>query len=176
MKYAKLLILIPILTLLWHSEAVSQYYYYDTYFGKNKVQYSDFDWKIIETEHFHVFYYPGERQLALDAARMAERAYTRLSRILSFEIKFPIPLVIYASHSNFQETNISLGLIDEGVGGFTTFLSKHAARSVSVGRGPLPSHPCSWAIVLSSAALRRPINPALAMVRSDCPDRIRYIA
>ncbi len=119
MKHGKTTILVLILLFFGSSTAVSQYYYYDTYFGKNKVQYSDFDWKIIETEHFHVYYYPGERQLALDAARMAERAYARLSRVLSYEIKFPIPLVVYASHSDFQETNISLGLIDEGVGGFT---------------------------------------------------------
>lgn len=118
MKYNTTAILLLLLLLIGSSPAASQYYY-DTYFGKNKVQYSDFDWKIIETEHFHVYYYPGERQFALDAARMAERAYARLSRVLSYEIKFHIPLVVYASHSDFQETNISLGLIEEGVGGFT---------------------------------------------------------
>ncbi len=97
----------------------SQFYYYDTYFGKNKVQYDEFDWRIIETEHFQVYYYPGERQLAMDAAQMAERGYDYLSRVLAYEVKHPIPLVVYSSHSDFQQTNISLSFIDEGVGGFT---------------------------------------------------------
>ena len=44
------------------------------YFGRNKVQYTDFDFKIIQTEHFDVYYYDRERTAALDAARMAERS------------------------------------------------------------------------------------------------------
>ena len=43
------------------------------YFGRNKVQYSTFDFKIIQTEHFDVYYYDRERVAAMDAARMAER-------------------------------------------------------------------------------------------------------
>jgi len=40
------------------------------YFGQNKVQYQAFDFRIIQTEHFEVYYYPAERTAALDAARM----------------------------------------------------------------------------------------------------------
>ena len=30
------------------------------YFGRNKVQYKDFAFETLETEHFHVFFYPEE--------------------------------------------------------------------------------------------------------------------
>src|SRR5213592_3748384 len=50
------------------------------YFGQNRVQYRNFKFQTIQTEHFDVYYYPDERGGALDAARMAERAYARLSR------------------------------------------------------------------------------------------------
>ena len=43
------------------------------YFGRNKVQYDAFDWEIIRTEHFDVYFYGEERQAALMAGRMAER-------------------------------------------------------------------------------------------------------
>jgi WD40 repeat protein len=119
MKALRTLILTSLLFFFGVGDLVCQFYYYDTFFGKNKVQYEDFDWRIIETDHFQVYYYPGERQLAMDAAQMAERGYHRLSRVLAYEIKRTIPLVVYASHSDFQQTNISLSLIDEGVGGFT---------------------------------------------------------
>jgi Tol biopolymer transport system component len=119
MKWFILPVCVLIFLTLTTSEAAGQFYYYDTYFGKNKVQYGDFDWRIIETEHFQVYYYPGERQLAMDAAQIAERSYARLSRTLTHEVKHPIPLVVYASHSDFQQTNITLSLIDEGVAGFT---------------------------------------------------------
>ena len=94
------------------------------YFGRNKVQYKDFDWKIIKTEHFEVFYYESEKETALDAARMAERSYAKLSRVLGYEMVRPIPLILYASHSDFQQTNITTTLINEGTGGLTEFLKR----------------------------------------------------
>src|SRR5512134_3210725 len=48
------------------------------YFGQNKVQYRHLKFAIIATEHFDVHFYEEERTAALDAARMAERAYGRL--------------------------------------------------------------------------------------------------
>jgi len=51
------------------------------YFGQNQVQYDNFKWQVLDTEHFQIYYYPEERQATWDAARMAERAYARLSRV-----------------------------------------------------------------------------------------------
>ncbi|HET9887188.1 MAG TPA: hypothetical protein VFR10_06705, partial [bacterium] len=89
--------------------------------GKNKVQYKNFDWKIVQTEHFDIYYYSGEEDAAMRAARMAERGYVRLSRILRHEIAENVPVILYASHTDFQQTNISPGLIPEGVGGITEY-------------------------------------------------------
>lgn len=94
------------------------------YFGQNKVQYSKFDFKVLETEHFDVYYYDREREAALDVARMAERSYARLSRILRHQFRERKPIILYASHSDFQQTNASGGEVGEGTGGFTDFL-KH---------------------------------------------------
>jgi Tol biopolymer transport system component len=92
------------------------------YFGRNKVQYGRFDFKIIQTEHFDVYYYPAEREAALDVARMAERSYAKLSRALNHQFNERKPIIPYASHSDFQQTNTSGGEIDESTGGFTDFL------------------------------------------------------
>ena len=92
------------------------------YFGRNKVQYGRFDFQIIQTEHFDVYYYPAERQAALDIARMAERSYFRLSKALNHQFNERKPIIPYASHSEFQQTNTSGGEIDESTGGFTDFL------------------------------------------------------
>ncbi len=94
------------------------------YFGQNKVQYTKFDFRILETEHFDVYYYDGERPAALDVARMAERSYGRLSRVLKHQFRERKPIVLYASHSDFQQTNTTPGEVGEGTGGFTDFL-KH---------------------------------------------------
>ncbi|MFN2433270.1 MAG: DPP IV N-terminal domain-containing protein [Gemmatimonadota bacterium] len=88
-------------------------------FGKNKVQYDDFDFKTLETEHFLIHFYPEEERAIYDAARMAERAYGRLSRVFNHTFTEKRPIIIYASHSDFQQTNVFNFDISEGTGGIT---------------------------------------------------------
>src|SRR5438270_6798961 len=95
------------------------------YFGQNKVQYRNFNFQSIQTEHFDIYYYPDERGGALDAARMAERAYARLSRILHHQFQSRKPIILYASQSDFQQTNV-VDASGEGLGGVTEFF-KHRA-------------------------------------------------
>src|ERR1019366_3218438 len=65
------------------------------YFGQNQVQYQKLDWRILRTEHFDVHYYPSEYEAVKIAARMAERSYARLSRLLSYSFKEGKPMVIF---------------------------------------------------------------------------------
>ncbi|HEX5435995.1 MAG TPA: BamA/TamA family outer membrane protein [Gemmatimonadaceae bacterium] len=88
------------------------------YFGKNQVQYDNFRWRIIETEHFDVYYYPAEHEAAMDAARMAERAYARLSRLFDHEFSEKKPIMLFASEADFAQNNVT-GDLGEGVGGVT---------------------------------------------------------
>ena len=55
------------------------------YFGRNKVEYRDFDFRILATEHFDVYYYPREERAARIAAQLAERWYARFSTLLDHE-------------------------------------------------------------------------------------------
>ena len=89
------------------------------YFGRNKVQYRDFKFEVLKTEHFDVYFYPQEREASQEAARMAERWYARLSTMLDHQLKGRQPLVLYASHADFEQNNILQGEISEGVGGVT---------------------------------------------------------
>jgi hypothetical protein len=87
------------------------------YFGQNKVQYHHLNFAVIRTEHFDVYYHVVEREAALDAARMAERAYARLSRVLNHQYRERQPIIVYASHTEFQQNNVTD--IGEGTGGVT---------------------------------------------------------
>ena len=91
------------------------------YFGQNQVQYDNFDWHVIGTEHFLVYYYPEERRAAIDAARMAERAYARLSRILDHQFREKKPIMLFASRTDFGQNNVT-GDLGEGTGGVTESL------------------------------------------------------
>jgi Tol biopolymer transport system component len=88
------------------------------YFGRNKVQYETFPWKIIKSEHFDNFFYPAESTIVFDAARLAERWYLRHSDTFrhAFDRK---SLIFYADHPDFQQTNVIGSQLEEGTGGVT---------------------------------------------------------
>jgi hypothetical protein len=89
------------------------------YFGSNKVQYDRFEFQVLPTSHFDIYYYPDEAEATSVAARLAERWYWRLSRVLDHTLVERPPIVLYASHAHFTQTTIVPGHIPEGVGGFT---------------------------------------------------------
>lgn len=98
-----------------------------SYFGKNKIQYEDFQWEILSSDHVDLYYYPEERELALLALAYAEESYEELERKFSYNPKDRIPLVLYASHQHFEQTNIVPWFLPEGVAGFTEFLKGRVA-------------------------------------------------
>ena len=78
------------------------------YFGRNKVEYVDFEFRVLQTEHFDIYHYPREEEAARIAARLAERWYSRFSRLLGHEFIERQPLVLYGSHPEFVQTNVVL--------------------------------------------------------------------
>ncbi|HSK09136.1 MAG TPA: hypothetical protein VK911_06145, partial [Vicinamibacterales bacterium] len=94
------------------------------YFGRNKVQYKSFNFEVMKTAHFEIYFYEEEREAVEQAAVMAERWYARLSKVLNHELRGPQPLVLYASHPEFQQTNVVQGEMGEGTGGVTEMLKR----------------------------------------------------
>lgn len=91
------------------------------YFGKNKVQYTRFEWEVLTTEHFNVYFYVEEKELAEIAAKIAEDSYIYLADKFNFHITHKIPLIIYSSPNYFEQTNVIPILLPENVAGFTEF-------------------------------------------------------
>ncbi len=87
-------------------------------FGKNKVQYKDFKWKILNTPHFDIHFDEGDRDLAARTAVYLEYGYQKHSRSFGHNISWRIPVILYDSHSDFQQTNTTWGLIPEGAMAF----------------------------------------------------------
>ena len=55
---------------------------------------------------------------------MAERWYARLTRALDHHLSGRQPLVLYASHPHFEQTNVVSSLMGEGTGGVTESLRR----------------------------------------------------
>ncbi|MFH0778007.1 MAG: hypothetical protein V2A71_05175, partial [Candidatus Eisenbacteria bacterium] len=90
-------------------------------FGKNKVQYSDFDWFQTHGRYVTVYFYSEEREIAGQALALAEAACAMLSESLHHEPAKRIPLALYSSPVDFQQSNIVPFLLPEEVAGLTEF-------------------------------------------------------
>lgn len=105
------------------------------YFGRNKVQYDDFDFRVLTTPHFDIHYYPEQREAIEDLSRLSERWYERLARLFQHEFEVRKPLIFYADHPDFQQTNTVGGAIGEGTGGLTEGLKNRVVMPISSSYG-----------------------------------------
>ncbi len=98
-------------------EAQGQYFG----FGKNRVQYTQFDWRFIQSEHFDVYYYQSKNYYLADiTAKSLESAYAQLSNEFRHSLNDRIAVIIYDSHTDFSQTNVVPLPVDaQGIGGVT---------------------------------------------------------
>jgi dipeptidyl aminopeptidase/acylaminoacyl peptidase len=101
------------------------------YFGRNKVQYRTFDFQVLHTEHFDLYYYPEEADATQIVARLAERWHARLSRFFGHELRGRQVVILYAVGAHFRQTNAIEGLIGEGTGGVTEGMRRRIVLPIS---------------------------------------------
>lgn len=94
------------------------------WFGTNKIQYRNFDWRVLKGQHVDLYYYPAEERIARMALAYAEESYDVLEQRLHRSVRFRIPLIIYASHTDFEQTNVLPFVPPEGILGVTEYLKQ----------------------------------------------------
>ena len=88
------------------------------YFGKNNIHYDNFKWQIYTTDHFEIYFYPEVQPHLERIASYAESAYQQISADLKHDLSFKVQLIIFKTHSEFEEQNVEPGAGQEGVGAF----------------------------------------------------------
>lgn len=116
----KAIVLVAMTAAIWIVPVVSAQYYH-SYFGTNKVNYTDFQWNVLTTAHFDIYYYAEMRDLAERAAGMAEEQYQELQTRFNHSLQTRVPMIVFSSHLHFQQTNVTPFEIPEGIGGFFEF-------------------------------------------------------
>src|SRR6056297_1106070 len=91
---------------------------YAQYFGRNKVQYEDFDFEILHTPNFDLYYYPREKEAVEQLGVLSERWYARHAQVFNFTFADVNPLILYANHADFQQYDI-VPNVGVGTGGVT---------------------------------------------------------
>lgn len=89
------------------------------YFGRNKVLYRNFDFRVLQTPHFEIYTYLQEKERRNRFTERTEQWYNMHQRLLQDTFKERNPLIVYNSHAHFQQTRAIEGQIDVGTGGVT---------------------------------------------------------
>ena len=90
-----------------------------------------FEFQVLRTEHFDLYFYPEEAEAADTVARMAERWHARLSRFFGHQLRGRQPVILYAASAHFRQTNAIEGLIGEGTGGVTEAIKRRVVLPMS---------------------------------------------
>jgi Tol biopolymer transport system component len=88
-------------------------------FGQNKVQYRQFEWKFIKSPHFDIYFYGDDETLAKFTSQVAEQSYEQVSKHMRWNLRKPVSIIVYNSHNDFQQTNVTYSYMGEGIGGVT---------------------------------------------------------
>lgn len=116
----------------WAADANAQFL-----FGQNKVVYEDREWLVFEDGPLHVFFYPGEDELARFTLEVARETYDEYSEYFRFEFEEPIPLILYGTHHGLKQTHVIPNLVSEGTAGFTEFAKGRVALRATGNRAEL---------------------------------------
>jgi hypothetical protein len=132
-------------------------------FGQNKVIYENFEWHVYKSPHFDVYYYPEAEASLEQMVSYSESAYLYLKEALDHEPKFRIPLIMYRTHGDFEQTNIILQFIPESVGAFAEPLQKRMVLPIDQPADKLYAlitheltHIFEYSILFQDSAGRRP--------------------
>jgi len=131
-------------------------------FGQNKIQYRDFRWHVLRGEHVDLYFYPEEEELARVALANAEESYGELEIRFRHSVARRIPLIVYASHSDFEQTNVLWFVPPEGLLGITEFLKQRVALPFRGSYGEFRHtirHELVHAFQLSKGALTASLYP-----------------
>ncbi len=115
MNKAKFFTLTILITLLLASASHAQF----LYFGKNKVNYDNFEWQLFKTPHFDLYFYPEEEKLVNSIVNWLESGYMYIAQKYDWNLTRRIPVFFYKTKSEFEQTSIYPAFLPLGVEAFS---------------------------------------------------------
>ncbi|HMP98632.1 MAG TPA: translocation protein TolB [Cyclobacteriaceae bacterium] len=94
-------------------------------FGKNRIQYKNFEWRYLSSENFDVYYYGERRAIARDVIEFLEAEFDRITDIIGFPPYLKSKVFLYNSVSDLQQSNVGLNHNPYSMGGETEFIKPY---------------------------------------------------
>ena len=100
------------------------------YFGRNKVQYEDFDFEVLHSPYFDIYHYSDSKSAVDELAILSEQWHNRHAQVFRFTFSRENPLILYANHADFQQNNI-VPNVGVGTGGVTEGLRNRVIMPIA---------------------------------------------
>lgn len=94
----------------------------NTDFGQNRVQYHEFVWSYYQSDNFVTYFYLGGQDLGKYVVEVGERELKDVESILDFKINSRIEILVFNDITDFNQSNIGLGLDINNTGGVTKII------------------------------------------------------
>ncbi|WP_276373221.1 translocation protein TolB [Chryseolinea sp. H1M3-3] len=117
-------ILLPLILLLVSSSSIYAQQSREV-FGKNRIQYRQFDWVYLSGENFDVYYYDARKGMAQEALEFLEGEFDRITDLIGYPPYFKTKVFIYNSLSDLRQSNVGLNHNVFNVGGETEFIKPY---------------------------------------------------
>ena len=89
-------------------------------FGQNRVQHIEMLWTFYRFQEFDIYFYKGGKNLAIYAAKAADKYIAELEKKLDYQLEKKLQLVVFNKLSDLRQTNIGLmGSEQYNTGGVT---------------------------------------------------------
>lgn len=91
-------------------------------FGKNRIQYRQFDWQYLSGENFDIYYYDARKGVAQQALEYLEGEFDRITDMIDYPPYFKTKVFVYNSLADLRQSNMGLNRNLYKVGGETEFI------------------------------------------------------
>jgi len=122
----KKLVLVIAWFVLCYNISFAQFYNgHQMHFGKNRVQYSEFEWYYYRFTGFDTYFYLGGSNIAKLTAQIANQKIPEVERFFDYKLSQRLIFVVYNNLSEFRQSNIGLNTGDEqyNIGGVTKIIN-----------------------------------------------------
>ncbi|HZX73343.1 MAG TPA: translocation protein TolB, partial [Cyclobacteriaceae bacterium] len=94
-------------------------------FGKNRIQYKQFEWQYLSSENFDIYYYDARRTVATEALNYLEGEFDRITDLIGYPPYLKTKIFLYNSISDLQQSNVGLNHSNVNTSGETNFVKPY---------------------------------------------------
>ncbi len=91
-------------------------------FGKNRVQYKNFNWRYLSSDNFDIYFYDEGEFTARVAAKYLEKEFERITDMLGYAPYSKTKIFLYNSVKDLQQSNVGVNENNFTIGGQTNFV------------------------------------------------------